>query len=157
MVCRRWIAVAVVLLAGCATLGPRTSGIDGSIEWEAVDLKLARKDQSSPWIYSFTLALRDSQRRRVTFTEMERYIYQPGTVAGSASTRGTWTIPVGGHLRIPMWSMVRCMGLGEGCVESTVPIPLWQITLIGTDDAGRPVRAVVDLRLPADPPMAGPR
>jgi uncharacterized protein YceK len=55
MVCARWLVLAVVtMLAGCATLGPRTSGADGPIEWQAADLKLDRKDQSSPWVYSFT-------------------------------------------------------------------------------------------------------
>lgn len=149
------IALAVVV-SSCATLGPRTSGVDNLIEWQAVDLKLDRKDLSSPWVYSFTLQLRDLQRRRVAFTEMERHLYQPGTGTSSGTDKGAWTIPAGGQLRIPMWSSLRCQGLGEGCAGSTVPIPLWKITLSGTDDAGRSVRTVINLRLPADPPRGAP-
>ena len=153
MVQGRWpVLIMVAMLVGCATLGPQTSGVDSLIEWKAVDLKRDRKDQSSPWVYSFTLQLRDLQRRRVTFTEMERHLYQPGTGTSSGTHRGTWTIPAGGVLRIPMWSSLRC-GSGEGtCLGTLMPIPLWRIILAGTDDAGRPVRAVIDLRLPADPP-----
>lgn len=155
MVWRGWIVVAM-LLAGCAMLGPRTSGVDGPIEWTAVDLKLDRKDQSSVWVYSFTLELRDTQSRRVTFTEMTRQIYQPGTGTGSSTHRGNWTIPAGNVLRIPMWSSLRC-GSGEGtCSGTLVPTPLWKIALTGTDDASREVRAVIELRLPADP-AAGAR
>jgi uncharacterized protein YceK len=156
MVCARWLVLAVVtMLAGCATLGPRTSGADGPIEWQAADLELDRKDQSSPWVYSFTLELRDTQGRRVTFTEMTRQLYQPGTGSASGTSRGTWTIPARGVLRIPMWSSLRC-GSGEAtCSGTLMPIPLWKITLTGADDNAHPVRAVIDLRLPADPP-SGP-
>jgi hypothetical protein len=145
------VASVVTILVGCATLGPRTSGVDELIEWKATDLKLDRKDQSSPWIYSFILQLRDLQQRRVTFTEIRRELYQPGTGSYSDVLRGSWTIPARGQLQLPMWSSLRCHGLGEGCTVSQVPIPLWRITLTGTDDAGRDVRAVVELRLPADP------
>ena len=151
---RRLLVVVVVLVAlsGCATLGPRTSGADGSIEWQAVDLKLGRKDLSSPWVYSFTLQLRDTQGRRVTFTEMERRIYQPGTGSYSGRFNGAWMIPVSGVLRIPMSSSLRCGGVEGNCSGTLMPIPLWQITLTGTAEGGQSVRAVVDLRLPADPP-----
>lgn len=151
------VAVVLVALSGCATLGPRTSGVDGPIEWRAVDLKLDRKDQSSPWVYSFTLEVRDTQGRRVTFTEMTRQLYQPGTVAASGTYRGSWTIPAGDVLRISPWSSLRC-GPGEAtCSGTLVPTPLWKITLTGTDAASREVRAIIDLRLPADPPAGPPK
>jgi hypothetical protein len=144
--------VLVLAASGCATLGPRTSGADGPIEWRAVDLKLDRQDQSSSWVYSFVLELRDQQGRRLWFTEMERHIYQPGTGTGSSTVRSFWALPPGGVLRLPLQSSLRC-GRAEGnCLGNLMPIPLWRITLTGTDADGRPVRTVVDLRLPADPP-----
>ena len=156
MVGARWLVLAVVtILAGCATLGPRTSGVDGPFEWQAVDLKLDRKDLSSPWVYAFTLEVRDTQGRSVTFTEMARQLYQPGTGSASGTQKGTWTIPAGGVLRIPMWSSLRCGGVEGNCSGTLVPVPLWKITLTGTDAASREVRAIIDLRLPADP-RAGP-
>jgi hypothetical protein len=145
-------AFAFAALTGCATLGPRTSGADGLIEWKAVDLKLDRKDQGSAWVYSFILELRDTQGRRVTFTEMERQIYQPGTGSYMGRFRGSWVIPPAGNVRIPLSSSLRCGTVEGNCTGTLMPIPLWRITMTGTDEGGQPVRAVVDLRLPADPP-----
>jgi hypothetical protein len=47
-------------------------------------------------------------------------------------------------------------GLGHvkgDCSGTLMPIPLWRVTLRGTDDAGRRVRTVIDVHLPADPPL----
>lgn len=152
MACKQWLAVvAVLVFSGCATLGPRTEGVDGPIEWKAIDLKLDRKDLSSPWVYSFLLRLRHAQDRRVTFTEMEALIYQPGVGTSSITHKRQWVIPAGGQVRIPLQSSLRCRGVEGACLGTNVPNPLWKITLTGTDDTGRAVRAVVDLQLPADP------
>jgi uncharacterized protein YceK len=153
---RRLCAAVVVLIAiqGCATLGSQTSGVDGPIEWRALDLKLDRKDLSSPWVYSFTLELRNTLTRRITFTEMERKLYQPGTGSHVATTKGQWVVPAGLTLRLPMWSSLRCGGVEGNCSGTLMPIPLWKITFTGTDESGQDVRAVIDLRLPADPPRS---
>ncbi len=153
---RRLSAAVVVLIAiqGCATLGPQTSGVDEPIEWRALDLKLDRKDQSSPWVYSFTLELRNTLTRRMTFTEMERKLYQPGTGSNVATFKGQWVVPAGLTLRLPMSSSLRCASLAGNCSGTHMPIPLWKITFTGTDDSGQSVRVVIDLRLPADPPSS---
>src|SRR5688500_1728424 len=50
----RWLPL--LLLVGCATLGPGPAGVDGSIEWPGIALRLARMDQGSPCVYSAPLA-----------------------------------------------------------------------------------------------------
>lgn len=137
-------ALALTVSSGCATSGSRTWGVDSLIEWQAVDHKLDRKDLDSPWVYSFALQLRDTQGRRVTYTTMERHLYQPGVGTSSATVTGTWVIPAGGGvLRLPVWSSLRC-GSSEGsCAGDRVLVPLWRITLTGVNDAGRHVRTVV--------------
>jgi hypothetical protein len=150
-----FVLVLVLAAGGCATLGPRTSGADGPIEWKAVDLKLARENLGSPWVYSFMLQLQSTERQQVTFTEMEQYIYQPRTQPWSGRYRGQWIIPADGVLRLPLQSTLYCGHVEGNCAGTLMPIPLWRVTLTGSDDAGRNVRAVIDLRLPADPPGSG--
>jgi len=154
---RAWL-IALVLAAssGCATPGVYTTGVDSVIEWQAVDHKLDRKDLDSPWVYSFALQLRDTRGRRVTYTTMERHLYQPGMGTWSATVTGTWVIPAGGGvLRLPVWSSLRC---ASRCPDDRVIVPLWRITLTGVNDAGRRVRTVVTRRPPgATPALPGPR
>ena len=158
----RALVAALVLTAwsGCASPGSRTAGVDSLIEWQAVDHRLDRKDLDSPWVYSFALQLRDTQGRRVTYTAIERHLYQPGVGTSSATVTGTWVIPAGGGvLRLPVWSSLRC-GTGQGnCSGDLVPVPLWRITLTGVNDAGRHVRTVVDQRPSSagQPSPPGPR
>jgi hypothetical protein len=155
MTAGRWI-VAAMLFSGCATLGPRTSGVDGPIEWKAVDLKLERKDQGSLWVYSFNLELRNTRDQPVTLAEMEYVIYQPGSGSYLGRRRGSWTVPPGGVLRMPLSSNLSCGRVEGNCTGTLMPIPLWRITFTGSTDSGAPVRSVVDLRLPADPQVAEP-
>lgn len=141
----------VVVLGACATLGPRTQGQNDVMTWQATDLQLER-EVDGRWTYAFQLVIRNVRGTGITFTEIELAIYQPGITPYTARYRGTWRLDASDAFRIPLSSTITCPG-GEGeCSGSSVPIPLWQIVMHGKDDGGQPVKAAIDLSLPADPP-----
>lgn len=151
----RYIAViALMVAAGCAALGPRTEGVAGAVSWKAEDLELVQRsiNQSSRWSYSFSLVVRETRGVAITFNEIRTAVYQPGTSPWSPTYRGVWLLPAQGAFRIPLSSGLSCPSYAGSCQGPTSPIPSWRITLVGTDERGNPVREVVDLRLPADPP-----
>jgi hypothetical protein len=45
-----------------------------------------------------------------------------------------------------------CPHVAPNCGGPNVPIPLWRITMVSRSAAGEPIRYVIDLRMPADPP-----
>ena len=58
------------------------------------------------------------------------------------------------QFRIPLFAGLSCHPGADACVGPTVPIPLWHITMRGTDERGQAVSTVIDLSLPADPPLS---
>ncbi len=146
--------ISVLLLAACATLGPRVQGRSEGLAWEATDLALERKTVGArgQWYYSFELLVREVRGTGITFTEIETTIYQPGTGSGTSRYRGTWRLDAQDQFRIPLVSSLWCHPSFDSCSGPNVPIPLWRIRMSGTDDRGQPTTAVIDLSLPADPP-----
>lgn len=153
MMARYTMAIALMVAAGCAALGPRTEGAAGAVSWKAEDLELVQRsiNQSSRWSYSFSLVVRETRGVAITFNEIQTIVYQPGTNPSSPIYRGVWPLSAYGAFRIPLSSGLTCRSF-SGCQGATVPIPSWRIILGGTDERGASVREVLDLRLPADPP-----
>jgi len=140
-------ALMILTIAGCAALGPRTEGVAGPIRYRATDLELARRtiDNRELWFYSFSVHVTELQGRELVFNEIETTVYQPGTRPWSPVYRGKWKLPAHGELRIPLATTLACRGPEGNCSGPNVPMPLWQITLTGTDDRDEPIRLVIDL------------
>ena len=146
---------ALLLVSACATLAPRIEGRSEILAWQATDLALGQKTDGGPslWYYTFELLVREVRGTGLTFNEIETTLYQPGTIPWSARYRGTWRLDANDQFRIPLGSSLACHP-GSVCSGPNVPIPLWRIRMSGTDDEGQPVSTVIDLSLPADPPVA---
>jgi hypothetical protein len=138
------VSLLAVLTTGCATLGPRTEGVTGAIAYQATDMEQRYN------LYSFNVVIKETQGTAITFNEIHVKAYQPGLSPWTPRYRGTWTLPANGQFRIPLSVRVTCTG--SQC-QSTNMNPLWQITMTGTSERGQPIRAVIDLRLPGDPPV----
>ena len=139
-----------LLLAGCTTLGVRTSGVSGPVEWRTTDFEW-HADGIGEQVYTFTLLLRDTQGRDITFTHLDAVLHNAAESLPAYWQRtGQWRLPAYGEVPIPLGSRRscpydQCMYSGPGLV------PVWQLTLRGTDQGGQPVRLVLDMRFPAIP------
>src|SRR6266513_2481281 len=144
---RSWLATGLIVLTlpACAAFAPRVQGQTDILGWQATDL--------SYWLYSFNLLVREIRGAAVTFNEIETTVYQPGIGPWTGKYLGSWRLEAGDQFRIPLQSSIVCHPVAGGtCLGTNVPIPLWRITLGGTEDNGRPVRTILDLSLPPDPP-----
>ena len=150
------VGIAVLLLvAACATLAPRLEGRSDPIAWQATDLALGPKDVGGRtlWYYTFELLVREVAGTGLTFNEIHTAIYQPGTGSWSGRFRGVWRLDANDQFRIPLVSSLSCNPVVPNCTGPNVPIPLWRIRMIGTNDSQQPVSVVIDITLPADPPV----
>ena len=150
---RRAIGLALMgslLLAGPSTFGTRTSGVSGPVEWRTTDFAWGAEgfgEQS----YTFTLLLRETQGNDLTFTHVAAVLHNAADSRPAFWERtGQWRVPARGELPIPLGSRrdcpsAPCWDSGPGLV------PVWHLTLTGTDQRGQPVRLVMDLRLPPIP------
>jgi hypothetical protein len=152
--CRALIAFLLFSLSACASLRPLTEGSAPGLAWHTADVALERKtsDTRSWWEYSFSLVVQETQGTALTFNEVKTTVYQPGLNPWSPTYRGVWELPANASFRIPLSVGVGCLHGVPNCTGSNVPIPLWRITMIGRTAGGEPIRYVIDLRMPADPP-----
>ena len=142
--------VFLTLLSACATLGPRIQGETDVVAWQATDLRLEHRDVGGGrklWQYSFELLIRETRGTAITFSEIERTVYQPGTASGTARYRGSWKLEAHDQFRIPFQSTLSCGLSFDFCTGTTVPIPLYNVIMRGTDERGRAVSTVIDLTL----------
>jgi hypothetical protein len=153
------VCAVVVFLGACASLGPKVQGENGAVSWKATDMKLElRPAQGGPrYFYTFNLIVQERQGARLTFNEIVTTLYQPGTGPWTGTYRGAWKLGPHEAFRLPLQSTLSCLSTTPNCTGTNVPIPLWRITMSGTDDKAQPVKAVIDLSLPADPPPSGDR
>jgi hypothetical protein len=144
----------VVLLGGCAALGPKTQGETEAVAWKATDMRLELRPvgNTNSWFYTFNLLVRESRGTGITFDEIVTTIYQPGVGPWTGTYPGTWRLEPRAAFRLPLQSTISCLSTTPNCLGTNVPVPLWRITMSGRDDQQRPVKAVMDLSLPADPP-----
>jgi hypothetical protein len=101
-----------VVIGGCATLGARLEGVSGSIAWQATDLRVVERQvtETSRELYAFTLVLKETQGRGVTFTHLEYTMSQPDIVPIGDTQRATiaWRLHPYGELRHPFYSSIYC-------------------------------------------------
>ena len=151
------LAVLALLLPSCAALGPRLQGQTEAVSWKATDLRLERRpvaNGTNQWFYTFNLIVHEARGTSLTFDQIVTTIYQPGVGPWTGTYQGSWPLAAGDEFRVPLQSTISCQGLATGCMGPNVPIPLWRVTLTGTDGNARPVKSVIDISLPADPPVA---
>jgi hypothetical protein len=74
-----WLSVVI---SGCAALGARLEGVKDAIAWQATDLRVVQRQMTdtSQELYAFTLVLKETQGRGVTFTHLEYTMTQPGVI-----------------------------------------------------------------------------
>ena len=153
-----WRALIALLVgvSACSTLGPLTEGSAPGLAWYTADAGLTRKsvDAHSWWEYSFSLVVKETHGRALTFNEIKTTVYQPNVNPWSPTYRGVWELPANDSFRIPLSVSLSCPHVVPNCQGPNVPIPLWRITMNGRSAAGEPVRYVIDLRMPPDPPTA---
>jgi len=142
------------LSGGCAAMAIKTEGTSGPIAWRVADLRVVGPDVPDRTdSVSFTLEIRNVSDRTVTFTQMERTVYRPGTGPGSTNHTGRWELRPGGEWKIPLSSRTVCRSYA-GCSGSGATQVLWRIVLTGEDDQNRPIEARLDIVLP--PQATGP-
>src|SRR5438552_19064543 len=107
----------------------QTEGTSGPIAWRVADLRVAQRDvQDQTESVSFTPVLRNVGERTMTFTQMERTVYQPGTGPGSANYSGR--LRPGGEWKITLSSRTVC-GSYAGCSGRGAPQGLCRSILPG--------------------------
>ena len=150
---RRAIGLAILgsfLLAGCSTFGTRTSGVSGPVEWRTTDFAW-NAEGFGEQAYTFMLILRDMQGSDLTFTHVAAMLHNAADSRPAFWERtGQWRLPAHGEVPIFLGSRrycpsAPCWDSGPGLV------PVWHLTLSGTDQRGQPIRLVMDLRLPPIP------
>ena len=150
---RRAIGLALMgslLLAGCSAFGTRTSGVSGPVEWRTTDFAWGAEGFGGQ-SYTFTLLLRETQGNDLTFTHVAAVLHNAADSRPAFWERtGQWRLPAHGEVPIPLGSRrycpsAPCWDSGPGLV------PVWHLTLTGTDQRGQPVRLVMDLRFPPIP------
>ena len=151
---RRVLGLALLgslLLAGCTTpVGVRTSGVSGPVDWRTTDFEW-HPEAFGEQVYTFTLLLRETQGRDVTFTQVAAVLYNAtDSLPAHWQRTGQWRLPAHGEVPIPLGSRRRCPYVK--CWDSGPSLaPVWHLTLSGTDQGGQPVRLVLDLRFPDIP------
>lgn len=146
----------LLLLSGCAALGPKVQGETEAVSWKATDMRLELRP-GNRYFYTFNLVVREMRGATLRFNEIVTTIYQPGLGPWTGTYRGDWKLGPREAFRLPLQSTISCVSAVPNCQGTNVPVPLWRITMTGTDDKAQPVKAVIDLTLPADPPPSTDR
>lgn len=153
--CRLVILLMSVAMAGCTTMGLRTSGVTGPVSWQATELQWQPEVFETQEIYTFTLVLHETQGTDMLFTKIHAILRNASQSRPAYWEKtGQWSLPARGELRLPLGSRrwcpyVKCWHAGPAFA------PVWDITLTGTDQKGQPVQLTLDLRLPYVPDIVG--
>jgi aspartyl protease family protein len=146
-----------VVISGCAMLGARLEGVSGPIAWQATDMRVVERQvtETNRDLYAFTLVLKETQGRGVTFTYLEYTMTQPGVVPIGDTQRATiaWRLHPYGELRHLFSSYIYCAE--PPCRNLGSQAPWWHIVLTGTDEQRQAVQVAIDLRLPQNPSGPG--
>lgn len=144
-----------VVLVGCASYWKaHTEGTSGPIAWSITDAKAAADPVAERSAYAFVLLLHETQGTPLTFTTLTYTVYhgtggiEPGVA--ERTLQGTWKLRAHGSYRFPFTYTASCPE-GSGCVKPGVLAPTYHIVLTGTDNQDKPVRVVIDTKLPPDP------
>jgi hypothetical protein len=151
---RLLLAVLLGGIAGCAAYWQaHTEGTSGPITWSIADATSAADPVGERYAYAFVLVLQEMQGTALTFTTLTYTVYSgtatnPG--AYEQTIQGTWKLRAHGRYRFPFTYTVTCPE-GSGCVKLEPLAPTYYIVLTGTDSQEKPVRVIIDTKLPPDP------
>jgi hypothetical protein len=150
----RLVVLLGVVIAGCAAYWQaHTEGTSGPIAWYIADARSGADRVGERYAYSFVLVLQETQGVPLTFTTMT-YTFYSGTTTNPGvneqTIQGTWKLRAHGSYRFPFTFAVTCPE-GSGCVKLEALAPTSHIVLTGTDSQDKPVRVIVDTKLPPDP------
>jgi len=154
------LAVCVnVVLTACTLPSPRLDAEPAPIAWQATDFRVITRmvDGVERTFYTFLLVLEETQGNGITLTQLDYTTYHPGFAVLPASERTAilWKLRPYGELRQFFYSSPCCSGARFGIQGRLAPA--WHILLTGTNDRGQPVRMVIDLSLPPQPPVLAQR
>ena len=125
-----------LLLAGCTPVGVRTSGVSGPVDWRTTDFEW-HPEAFGEQVYTFTLLLRETQGRDLTFTQVAAVLYNAtDSLPAHWQRTGQWRLPAHGEVPIPLGSRrrcpyVKCWDSGPGLDAGVAPDP-------ERDGSGRP-------------------
>ena len=150
------LAVCVtIVLTACTTPSPRRDAEPASIAWQATDFRAITRtvDGVERTLYTFMLVLEETQGSGITFTQLDSTTYPPGFAVLPTSERTAifWKLRPYGELRQFFYSSPCCFEARFGIQGRLAPA--WHILLTGTNNHGQPVRLVIDLSLPPQPPV----
>ena len=143
-----------VVIAGCAGYWQaHTEGTSGPIVWSIADARSVADRVGERYAYTFVLVLQETQGTSLTFTTMTYTVYS-GTATNSGSNeqtiQGPWKLRAHGTLRFPFTFTVTCPE-GSGCIKLEPLAPTYHIVLTGTESQDKPLRVIIDTKLPPDP------
>jgi hypothetical protein len=137
----------------CAPIGIQTKGESGPVAWEATDLRLVQRTVEGipAQRYGFTLVLKETQGRGITFTHAKYTITSLEADILTAERAVDWELRPHGELRRPFSYGIKPF---RGVAREFRPIGVaWTILLTGKDDQNRPVRVSININLPSKPPV----
>jgi hypothetical protein len=154
MIHLRFAVLLGVVIAGCAAYWQaHTEGTSGPIAWYIADARSAADPVGERYAYAFVLVLQETQGTALTFTTMTYTVYS-GTATHSGSDertiQGPWKLRAHGTFRFPFTFTVTCPE-GSGCIKLEPLAPTYHVVLSGTDSQAKPVRVIIDTKLPPDP------
>jgi predicted aspartyl protease len=150
------LAVCVpIVLTACTTLSPRLDAEPASIAWHATDFRVITRtiDGVERTLYTFMLVLEETQGSGITLTQLDYTTHYPGFALLPASERTAilWRLRPYGELRQLFYSSPCC---SEAHFDRQGRLaPAWHILLTGSNNHGQPVRVVIDLSSPPQPPV----
>jgi hypothetical protein len=144
-----------VVLAGCAAYWQaHTEGTSGPIAWYITDAKSASDPVGERYAYTFVLVLQETQGTPLTFTTLTYTVYSgSGGIHSGAqeqTIQGTWKLRAHGRYRFPFTYTATCPE-GSGCIKLEPLAPTYHIVLTGTESQDKPLRVIIDTKLPPDP------
>ena len=140
-----------VVTIGCAPIGVRTEGVSGPVAWEATDLRIIKRmvDGLPGECYAFTLVLKETQGRGITFTHAKYILTSVETMTWTEKKAVHLKLLPHGELRVPFSYGIKLGGVGR----YVRPIGgAWTIIMTGKDDRDSPVRVSIRINLPSKPP-----
>jgi hypothetical protein len=134
-------------------MGIQTKGESGPIAWEATDLRLVQRTVEGipAQRYGFTLILKETQGRGITFTHAKYIITALEAELLTGERTVDWELRPHGELRRPFSCGIKPGG-ATGRDFRLIGVA-WTIILTGTDDQDAPVRVSININLPSKPPV----
>ena len=154
MVRLRLAVLLGIVIAGCAAYWQaHTEGTSGPIAWHITDARSESNRVEERYAYAFVLVLQETQGTAITFTNMTYTVYSGTATSSGADERtiqGTWKLRAHGRYRFPFTYTITCPE-GSGCIKLEPLAPRYHIVLTGTESQGKPLRVIIDTKLPPDP------